>query len=287
MLALMLLLSSCVVLAEELDLDQRLREQVVHVPVQVETEPAVLTATTYRPPGDGPFPLVVLSHGSPGDGAARGMMGRYRQLAQIEEFVKRGFAVIVPMRRGYGATGGRWAERYGGCAAPDYYRAGLAAQKDLLATIAFAAKLPFVNPDRIVLVGQSAGGIASIAAASANPAGVVAVVNLSGGRGGRPRTHPGEPCAPGNMTAAIGKLAATIKVPVLWHYAENDQFFAPHHVRAWFKAFEDAGARGRLIMQPPFGWDGHRIFASPAGVPIWTAEFDRFMIDVGFVSEGR
>jgi len=189
MLAAALLLFSCIAAAAEAALDPRLREQVVQVPLQVELEPQVLTATTYQPPGEGPFPLVVLSHGSPGDGAVRAMMGRYRRLTQIEEFVKRGFAVIVPMRRGYGATGGRWAERYGGCAAPDYYRAGLEAQKDLLATIAFAAKLPFVNPHRVVLVGQSAGGIASIAAASASLEGVIGVVNFSGGRGGRTRTQ--------------------------------------------------------------------------------------------------
>lgn len=152
---------------------------------------------------------------------------------------------------------------------------------------AFASRLPFVQPDRIVLVGQSAGGIASIAAASASPVGVVGVVNFSGGRGGRPYTHPGEPCMPENMTAAIGKLAATVKVPVLWHYAENDQYFAPHHVSAWYKAFVDAGARGKLVMQPPFGRDGHGIFAARGGLPIWTAEFDRFMREIGFASGSR
>ncbi len=291
MLAAALLWFSSVAAAEDVELNHRLRERVVHVPMQVETaagpEQLLLTATTYQPPGEGPFPLVVLSHGSPGDGAARATMGRYRHLTQIGEFVQRGFAVIAPMRRGYGATGGRWAERYGACAAPDYYRAGLEAQKDLLATIAFASKLPFVDPDRIVLVGQSAGGIASIAAASANPRGVVGVVNFSGGRGGRPHTNPGEPCVPENMSAAIGKFAATIRVPVLWHYAENDQYFAPHHVRAWFKAFEDAGARGKLVMQPPFGWDGHGLFAARGGLAIWTAEFDRFMEGVPFSSKGR
>jgi len=86
------------------------------------------------------------------------------------------------------------------------------------------------------------------------------------------------------MTAAIGKLAATIKVPVLWPYAENDRYFAPHHVRAWFKAFEDAGARGKLVMQPAFGWDGHGLFAARAGLPIWTAEFDRFLEQVNSIS---
>jgi dienelactone hydrolase len=209
-------------------------------------------------------------------------MGRYRPLPQIREFIERGYAVIVPMRRGYGETGGEWAERYGTCVAPDYYRAAREGAKDLVGVVQFARTLPYVKRDQVLLVGQSAGGIASIAAASENPPGVVGVVNLAGGRGGRPYTHPGDPCVAANMTEAIGKLARTIKVPVLWHYSENDQFFAPRHVQAWFKAFEQAGAPGRLVMQPPFRWDGHGIFGADSGIPIWTAAFDRFVKDLRF-----
>ena len=262
-----------------------LNEQVVFVPLAVAgstgQEVLLLTATTYHPQGKGPFPLVVLSHGSPANAAARARMGRYRVLDRIREFVARGYAVIVPMRRGYGDTGGDWAERFGPCASADYYQAGRESALDLLATLEFARKLPYVRPDRIVLVGQSAGGFASIATASFGPQGVVAVVNFAGGRGGRGGRYDGEPCSPDAMAHAIGRFAATIKVPVLWHYAENDRWFGPHHVRAWFEAFERAGARGKLVMQPPFGEDGHRIFASPAGRRIWTAEFDRFIHEIG------
>lgn len=209
-------------------------------------------------------------------------MGRYRPLPQIRQFTDRGYAVIVPMRRGYGDSGGEWAERYGTCTAPDYYRAARESAKDLIGVVRFAQSLHFVRRDQVVLVGQSAGGIASIAAASENPPGVVGVVNFAGGRGGRPYTHPGDPCVAANMTEAIGKLARTIKVPVLWHYSENDQFFAPRHVQAWFKAFEQAGAPGKLVMQPAFRWDGHGIFGAESGIPIWTAAFDRFVKDLRY-----
>jgi dienelactone hydrolase len=266
--------------------DAALNEQVVHVPLEVTDGPVtgrlLLTATLYHPAGNGPFPLIVLSHGSPARAADRERMGRHRVLPRIREFVRRDFAVIVPMRRGFGATGGRFAERFGPCDDPDYFAAGVAAAQDLLATVAYATALPLVRRDRVILVGQSAGGFASLAAASFHPAGVVAVVNLSGGRGGRAGAFNGEPCAPERMTAAIARFAQTIRVPVLWHYAENDRYFGPHHARAWFKAFTDAGAPGRLVMQPPFGRDGHRLFASPAGLPIWTAAFDRFLTDIGF-----
>lgn len=278
------------VLAQDLTLASQLNEQVVRVPVRAATPDGTaewsLVASIYRPAGAGPFPLVVLNHGSPGSAWERQAMGRYRPLLQIREFTKRGFAVIVPMRRGYGDTGGDWAEHYGTCVRPDYYRASREAAKDVNGTVAFAQSLPFVRRDQVILVGQSAGGIAAMAAASENPPGVVGVVNFSGGRGGRPYTHPGDPCVATNMTEAIGKLARTIRVPVLWHYSENDQFFAPRHVQAWFRAFEDAGANGKLVMQPSFQWDGHGIFGAERGLPIWTAAFDIFLKDFRFASPG-
>ena len=45
-------------------------------------------------------------------------------------------------------------------------------------------KRPGVADDRTVLVGHSYGGIAALAAAARKPAGVRAVINVSGGAGG-------------------------------------------------------------------------------------------------------
>jgi len=264
-------------------LDTALHEEIVSVPLPAGMSHKALVATLYRPDGAGPFPLLVLSHGNPRSSAARAKMGRYRVLPRIREFTRRGFAVIVPMRRGFGATGGSWAERHGDCATPDYQTAGLEAAADLLATLAFAEKIPYVDRRRVILLGQSAGGFASIAAASRAPAGVLAVVNFSGGRGSNPRNE-GETCSPEIMAHTIGRFARTIRVPVLWHYAENDRYFGPAHVRAWFAAFEAAGGRGTLVMRPPFGKDGHHMFASREGLPLWTAAFDDFLRQIAFVS---
>ena len=79
--------------------DPALREEMVMVPLPDAAGWPALTATTYRPPGDGPFPLIVLSHGSPANAEERGRMGRYRVVSRVREFINRGFAVIVPMRR--------------------------------------------------------------------------------------------------------------------------------------------------------------------------------------------
>lgn len=267
-----------------------LREQVVQVPVRIEglfgDSEVNLTATLFRPRGDGPFPLVVLSHGTPPHAADRAKIGRFRRIPQTREFIKRGFAVIVPIRRGHGASGGDYAEDKGRCAAPVYYEAGRAGGLDIVATVDYAMKLPYVNPGCIILAGQSTGGFASLAAASMNPKGLIAAVNFSGGHGGDPATRPGEPCDPQSLAAAVAKFSQTIRVPVLWHYAENDRFFSPRHVRAWFAAFEKAGGTGRLVIQPPFGEDGHSLFNSRDGIPIWTRAFDSFLKDFN-VGGGR
>lgn len=264
------------------EFDLSLREEFVHIPLPSEARWPVLAATTYRPQGEGPFPLIVLNHGSPASAAEREKMGRWRVLDIVQEFVIRGYAVLVPMRRGYGMTGGQWAESYGRCNAPDYFAAGEQSAVDVLAAVHYAIRQPWVDRNQIVLVGQSAGGFAAIAAASRQTPGVVAVVNFSGGRGGRPETSPGEPCDAENMRRAISRYAQTIRVPVLWHYAENDRYFSPKHVGRWFSAFREAGAPGILVMQPPFGGDGHSLFASKAGRPIWTSAFDVFMLSAGY-----
>ena len=69
--------------------------------------------------------LVLLNHGSPADSGARPRMtlgGCSTDVAQW--FLARGFAVAFVMRRGYGATGGNFAEDHGNCEFPDYIHAG-------------------------------------------------------------------------------------------------------------------------------------------------------------------
>jgi dienelactone hydrolase len=261
-----------------------LHETVVQVPM---TERGLfgehtrdIVATTYMPDGAGPFPLIVLSHGNPPNARDRFKVGRYRQLAQIRQFVQLGFAVIVPIRRGYGATGGSYAENTGSCRNPDFESAGREAAQDLLATIAFADTLPQVDRNKVILVGQSAGGFASLAAASYAPKGLVAVINFSGGRGGDPREHPGRPCSPEQMATTMAHFASTTTVPVLWHYVENDQYFAPDVVKTWFSAFQAAGGHGELVVEPPFGRDGHGMFAVDRSIPIWLPHFEQFVAPI-------
>ncbi len=254
-----------------------LHETIVKVSVGADAHKRDIVATTYMPAGPGPFPLIVLSHGSPPNSRDRWKVGRYRVLPQIRTFVQLGFAVIVPIRRGYGATGGVDEEEAGSCRHPDYTAAGEQAAQDVLAAVKYAQTLPQVDRKRVVLVGQSAGGFASLAAASYAPEGLVAVVNFSGGRGGNPLTHPGTPCGAYQMADTVARFATTTRVPVLWHYVQNDKYFAPDVVATWFVAFQAAGGQGRMIVEPPFGKNGHGMFTVKEAIPIWLPHFEQFV----------
>lgn len=264
-------------------LEPELYEEVVRIPVppvSADEAPASIIVTHFRPQGPGPFPVLVLSHGNPPSAADRVKVGRFRQMPQIREFIQRGYAVIVPVRRGYGATGGDFAEGYKNCTTTEYLHAGLEAARDLLATVDFARTLPFVRSDRLILAGQSAGGFASLAAASLRPQGLVAVLNFSGGRGGNPKKSPGVPCGPEAMAEVFAHFGKTTQAPALFHYVENDRFFGPEFTRSWFDAFEHAGGKGTFVLQPAYGRDGHGMFYSSSAIGIWTPAMDSFLKEI-------
>ena len=253
-------------------LDASLREAVHTVPVAAAD--ASIVVTSFRPRGEGPFPWIVHSHGTAGTVKENRAIGRNRNLGLARQWVQRGYAFLVPVRRGYGASGGdKFGDSYGSCnRSPDFRRAGEGAALDLLATVEWAKAQRDLDSKRWLLAGQSAGGFASIYTASKRPDGLVAVLAFAPGRGGRPDTHPGETCASDRMAELFAAIAPQIAVPVLWFYAENDEYIGPRVAKLWFESYRSAGGRGELVMVPPFPERrGHAVFSSPAGVPIWTA----------------
>jgi dienelactone hydrolase len=268
--------ASCASASTQGDLDASLREAVHTVPVAGTDSTIVITS--FRPPGAGPFPWIVLSHGTATTAAANRAIGRYRPLPPIREWVRRGYAVVAPVRRGYGASGGQhFGDSYGSCARPDFRRAGEGAALDLLATVAWAKAEPDLDGKRWLLVGQSAGAFASIYTAAKQPDGLVAVLAFAPGRGGDPQTRPGEPCASDQMAALYASITPRVAVPVLWFYAENDQFIGPRVQKLWFEGFRKAGGRGELVVIPPFPERvGHGVFPSTRGIPLWTSAVSRF-----------
>src|SRR5215216_633081 len=155
-----------------------------------------IAATVLRPEGQGPFGAVVLNHGVSASARERARESSDLLINAAAIFARRGYVVVMPLRRGFGATGGEFAEDAGSCRNPDYRRGESAAADDVIAAYDYARTLPYVDGSRMILAGQSAGGVASIFTAGARaPQGLVAVLAFAAGRGGNPARNPGVPCA--------------------------------------------------------------------------------------------
>jgi dienelactone hydrolase len=253
-----------------------LNESVLRVPVAKGAEQAYIDVTVFRPEGRGPFPIVVLSHGSPRSEAERRAEGRLRLVAQSEPFLALGFAVLVPTRRGYGDSGGSWAEGFGSCANPDYYGAGLETARDMRAAVAAVRGKPWADTHRVVLAGQSAGGFGSVAASATPFDGLVGVINFAGGRGS---LAPGQVCGEARLVEAMARYGRTAHVPELWIYSANDRYFGPSLARRMFAAFVAGGAAAEFVEAPPSGVDGHGYFAR--AMDDWSARVAPFLARIG------
>ncbi len=244
-----------------------------------ETIPVNVDGTTinvylYLPEGKGPFPLLIMSHGSPRNGAGRERVGANTLSSQAETYAQSGVAVAVPVRRGYGGIG-QWEEDYGSCEAPDYYRAGRATARDIRAALNMVKTHAGIDRARIALIGISAGGFGSVAAGSEG--GVKAVINFAGGRGSR---GPDDVCKEDLLVSAMARFGRGAKVPELWVYSSNDHFFGPALAQRMFKAFNGAGGRASFIEAPAYGFDGHGYFSDIAA---WKPTVDNFLRQVGFL----
>ncbi|MGZ5903094.1 MAG: alpha/beta hydrolase family protein [Reyranella sp.] len=253
------------------------REQVWRIPAAGGSP--LMLSTVMRPKGEARAPLVVINHGSPAESSARPQMSRQRYSALSSWFVAHGYVVAVPLRRGYGETGGAWAEDYGPCNNPDYAGAGLQTAADIKAAIDFMRTQPFVVPDHTIVVGQSAGGWGTIALSSLNPPGVSGMIDFAGGRGGHQRMSTGGTgnCATSALVQAAAKYGATARVPMLWIYAANDTFFEPGLARRMVDAYNGAGGHATLQAVGPNGQEGHNLATSPDGPAVWSPLVEAFL----------
>jgi len=106
-----------------------------------------LFAKLVLPEGDGPFPAVVLVHGSEKDAATVLYDEPYRYAAH-------GLAVLVFDKRGTGKSGGEYGQDFDQLAG------------DVLAGVAWVRRQPLIDPGRIGLAGYSQGGWVAPLAAS-------------------------------------------------------------------------------------------------------------------------
>lgn len=233
-----------------------------------------LEAFMVRPNEPGSHPLALINHGAPRAGSDRRKMTPADMLPQAREFARRGWTTVIVMRRGYGDSGGDFAEDARACGRdPDFYGSGEESANDLRAAIDYLSQLPEVDPARIISIGRSAGGFATVALTAKPPAGLVAGISFAGGRGSPAKD---EVCNPGDLINAFHAFGQKSRVPMLWVYAQNDHFFSPEIAAEFYQAFTAGGGKAQFVRANAFGADGHGLF-SPSGIPMWTPMVDAFL----------
>lgn len=270
--------------------EARVEPQPVKLPLVMDGKPVEVAAHLYKPPGDGPFPLVIYSHGRSGNPAERARLEYPMAVGHGNYWLRRGFTVVAPVRVGYGATGGPDVEhpgtRWRGAVCdsdPDFTRAALNARRTVAAVHEWAVRQPWVRADRILLVGQSMGGMTAVAAGAANLPGVVGAVNFAGGAGGHPSVSPGRSCKPEALADTWRSFGREIKVPNLWLYAANDQYWGAETPKAWHDAFKEGGSDTELVMTPALeGRDGHQLLLH--GARLWSPPLDAFLRRIGLTA---
>ncbi len=235
-----------------------------------------------REPAHGRRPFLVLLHGRAATAAGRARLELPIYPANSRYLAEQGFVVLTPLRVGYGLSGGPDVEYTGSCVSEHFARGVAPAVDEVRELIASAARLPYVDGSRGILVGESFGGLIAIAAVAAHVPGVVAAVNVAGGDGGDSLHRPDHPCRPDRLQRTFAAYGAKSRLPTLWLYSANDRLWGPRYPREWFSAFRAAGGVGRFVMLPPDKNNGHFIFDRNAKA--WHPAFNRFVASTGILA---
>jgi dienelactone hydrolase len=257
----------------------RMREQLWILPSGEAGRP--MRATVFRPESDAAGkevrrPLVVINHGTDESTRLAVAMPVYYWLSRW--FVDRGYVVVLPQRRGHGATGGPLSESIGTCEHPDHYASGIVAADDITAAVDYMTKQPFVASDGAVVVGISTGGWASLALAARNLPQVEAIVNFAGGRGGHAYGQANAVCGMEEMLSAARKYASQARAPTVWFYAQNDSYFGPKLAQSLAEVWSSAGGSVEEHILSPYGTEGHTIADDRRGWDIWGPSLQSFLM---------
>jgi dienelactone hydrolase len=256
--------------------DETLGGRDVNMPIQI-FKPTLSQTNA----GAGPWPIVIFSHGRAASPQERIDTQKTPVLqGHVRFWHAKGYAVIAPVRPGYGQSAADFPnydpEHHGATwqgSAPNASCNGLAnfaktAAATLRATRAAHAWLgeqTWARKDRIVLVGQSVGGLTTVSACSAGLSGVSGCVNFAGGSGGYPTGSPGKSCQSDRLAAQFAEFGKTTVAPSLWLYSENDQYWGPDAPKQWHKAHLEAQQAANqphpaeFFMAPPVDPDGHAL----------------------------
>jgi dienelactone hydrolase len=253
------------------------------VPVTVDGERVRLEMRIYRPATAEPAPTLVFNHGSTGRGTDPRAFTRPIDFPEVAKFfVARGWAVVMPARRGRGGSEGVYDEGFGANRAFGYVcdsTLSLAgadhALRDVEAAMDAILAMPFVDTSRVVIGGQSRGGVLSVAYAGRRPEQLKGVINFAGGWLGAGCRSP--------VNRTLFERGARYSGETLWLYGDEDRFYPLSHSRENFAAFQAAGGKGRF-QEFPAAAGGHGLWQFPS---YWGPFVESYLKQQGLPSEKR
>jgi dienelactone hydrolase len=238
-----------------------------------------LEALVVRPAkADGRLPIALITHGKNPTAAENQALRADLMRPQARDLAARGWLAVVVIRRGYGRSDGlpgvsRGAP-YMGCENGDLAHGFDVEADDLQGALEALKTRPDADGSRVLAMGQSLGGGTVLAFAARRPAGLLGVVNLSGGVW---RSAGNGACDHADLVAAMGTFGSRTAVPTLWLYAENDSLFPPALAKSMHEAYVRAGGRADLRIFPPVVGDGHALYMDFSSRVKWLRALDVFM----------
>jgi carboxymethylenebutenolidase len=249
--------------------------------VAVHSGSATLHAMLWRPQGRGPFPAVLLNHGSGRTREDLERLGPYERNAEKlgPVFVRHGYVFLYLFRRGVGLStdqGANAVDLMNSESAAHGQEARNALQlqllenremDDALSGLKFLRALPYVDARNVAAIGHSFGGSLTVILAERDP-NLRAVVVFSGAGYSFDRS----PELRARLLSAIDHVA----VPVFFIHAENDYSLSSGRVLDARR--EQIGKPHRLKIYPPIGHtvdDGHNFLH--LGVNIWERDVFAFL----------
>ena len=228
-------------------------------------KPVDLEVVIFRPNGAGPFPLAMFNHGSTGNGTKPALFTETLFDVGLADFLNdRGWIVAFPQRRGRGKSGGLYdegfsADRRQGYTC-DFDTSLLGAERaldDIAAAMVALKQRPDVAPSRVLIGGQSRGGILSVAYAGMHPDQIFGVINFVGG-------WMGTGCdTASRINGTLFERGAHFDRPTLWLYGHHDPFYDIEHSRNNFALFQGAGGHGTFLEFDVPGGYGHFVLGAP------------------------